>query len=135
MCKRPGQAETQYGDMRGEVCADFFEDVGVSTDLQKLAKELGWNGKGRVVGMKLNIPERDYSKTTMHCFLVTLQIAEEYDLKKIGDEIKDSDGTLCLKEVKFKNVDMADIIKNFKRFEIGLFVKSLKPKRIEIIED
>ncbi len=135
MCKRPGQAETQYGDMRGEACVDFFQGIGANTDLQKLAKELGWKGKGIVVGMELSIPERDYSKTTLHCFLVTLQIAEEYDLEKIKGEIKGSDGTLFLKEFKIRNVDISDIIKHFKRFEIGLFINALKPKCIEVIED
>ncbi len=130
MSKRPGQATTQYGDIKGEICADLQE----SSSLEELSKELGWKKGGRVVGMELSMSENRHNKSIDGCFNVTLQITEEYDIEKIRKEIKDSDGSLCVREVIFSKVDVATIFKLFKRLEIGLLIKSLKPERIEVVE-
>ena len=131
---RPGQASVHYGDLRGEAAADFFADVDSKTDIQDLARELGWEGKGRVVGMSIKVVERKYEKTTLHCFWLTLQITDEYNIKKLKDNINDSGGNLPVREHTIRNIDILDIVKHFKRFEIGLFTKSLNPIRIEVIE-
>lgn len=134
MDKRHGQASTQYGDLRGEAAADFFQDTGRNTDMQSLARELGWEGKGRVVGMELGLGERKPDETTLHCFYLTLQIVDQNSIEDIQREINDSDGTLLVREHMIDNVDILNIVKHLKRFEIGLFTKLLKPGQIEVIE-
>lgn len=133
MVFRPGQASVHYGDLRGEVAADFFQGAGSRTDLQSLAHEMGWEGKGRVVGMNLSLGERKQDKTTMHCFYLTLQVTDQYDIDILQKNICET-GKLKIREVTLKNVDMADIIKYFKRLEIGLFTKSLIPTVLEVEE-
>jgi len=131
MGQRPGHAAVQYGDLRGESAADFFQDV-KRTDMQALARELGWEGEGRVVGMKLSIGERKYEETTLDCFYLTLQITDEYGVEELKEIIRESGGTLLVREHMLHNVDIVRVIKYFKRFEIGLFTKLVKPIEVEV---
>lgn len=132
MSERPGQASVQYGDLKGEVAADLFNDLGKKTDIQEIARDFGWEGKGRVVGINLSIGERRYEDDTSDCFYLTLQVVDEFDIEKLTDEIERS-GCLDIREHTIRDVDILKVIKYFKRFSVGLFDRLISPKEIIVV--
>jgi len=96
---RPGQASVQYGDLRGEVATDLWEDVGRSVDLQAIPRELGIEGvKGRIVALSvsLNRPRKGQEPDRVS---ITFQTAcDTAGTSQINDEIQENNGTLLVNE-------------------------------------
>jgi len=131
MEERPGRASVQYGDARGEVAADVADQLVGLTDV---ARNLGFNESGRVVGMSISQGEMSPEDPDVGKVYVTFQVADKVSQRDLQQELEQNGGVLPVKEYMMSDVDIVEVLRWFKRFSIGLFTSAVKPDSLEVVE-
>lgn len=136
---RPGEATTQYGDVRGECSGDIADQLG--NMLRKAAEELGYSGSGYVVGLKLYVPEQRRHETREvgeDCFL-TFEVYEpglpEGGVDALKRQLEEDGGPLPVTNYRTE-CSITDFLRCFKRFKVALFTRNLPVvDEVEVVED
>jgi len=127
---RPGEASVQYDDVRGEVAGDIADDL--SNSLQNLATRLGFNEGGRVVGLTISQVEPLRKEDAGRVSVYFQVVKHEVDTEKLKESIRRDGGTLMVMQYVLHDVDIVDVLRGFKRFEIGLFTRHLEPSELDV---
>ena len=123
--KLPGQAEVQYGDLRGEAAADIADAHGT---LQSVGDALGFKLKGVIVGISM------YAATTFDDKVhVTVQVFNGGSRADVKSALDASGGTLDVTEHNMI-VPAVDFLRCFKRLNIGLFQRDSGVREVHAIE-
>ena len=138
MTERPGSASVQYGDVRGHAAADIADEDGNMLD--DAARALGLKACGRVVGMSIyhgllgmagSREEKYIRKVT-----VTFQVIADSSIGCGADEINANlakrNGVLPVKKYMM-DVDVIDLLRHFKRLDIGLFSRHIQATEIDVV--
>jgi len=137
--KRPGQAGTQYNDVLGEAAGDVSDRL---STLSAAARELGFSGRGFVVGINLyGGDEHETMGADAGTVSVTFQAVQgPWGVEKLNEALAEAEGVLEVTEYHKSSVPIADFVRCFKRLDVSLFhshinARSIFPKAHVDIED
>ena len=133
MSDRPGSASVQYDDVRGEAAGDVADQL--SNSLQEAAKQLGFPGGGFVVGMSIYAGQGSQQSDPNPVYVTVQAVPDIWGVDDVNKKLAETGGELVVNEYSLPKADIRDVLRCFKRFQIGLFCKGIKAKTVSVAEE
>jgi hypothetical protein len=129
--QRPGHAGVQYDDVRGEAAADISDRLGAH-NLQDAARELGFKGPGRVVGISIYGGDELRRDPNLVGVAVQAMVDAPGGVDAINQALTESDGVLDVVEYYKTGVPIIDFMRCCKRLNVSLFSKNIKAREVRV---